>query len=250
MNNNTIKPFFANSIAKSGTHLMKQLLEGVPALNHHKSIFMGHLTQLQEHTKTLSSLPPNTFANGHLYHSKEYVELFNRLQLKQLFLYRDPRDIVVSYAYFFMRFPDHPYYRYFTKNNMSIQDRCLLLINGADTDLIRRPNIAAWYNKFLGWKSEKNVLPISYESLVYSAESQQQQLEKIVNYFELESNPLKIKTRIKQMQANIDPNKSLTFRKGQAGNWKQEFNAEVKEAFKAVGGSLLIQLGYEENNDW
>ncbi|MCA0987860.1 sulfotransferase domain-containing protein [Guptibacillus algicola] len=245
-----ITPFFANSIAKSGTHLMKQLLEGHPSLTHHAFIYPGHLDQLQDHKKTLSSLQQNSFANGHIFHSKEYVALFNELQLKQLFLYRDPRDIIVSYCYFFMRFPDHPYRRFFLENNLSIKERCLLFINGVDSETVRRPNIAVWYNKFLGWKNEPNVLPVSYESLVESPESQQQQLERIVNFFQLESNSNLINTRVEQMQANVDPKKSATFRKGQAGNWKQEFDKEVKEAFKAVGGDLLIQLGYEKDNEW
>ncbi|WP_270181676.1 sulfotransferase domain-containing protein [Alkalihalobacillus sp. CinArs1] len=243
-------PFFANSIAKSGTHLMKQLLEGHPELTHKAFIYPGHLQQLEEHRKTLSSLPINSFANGHLFHSDEYTALFKELELKQLFLYRDPRDIVVSYGYFFMQFPDHPYRRYFQDHKLSIKERFLIFINGATNDLIKRPNIRDWYQKFAGWLNEPNVLPISYESLVESKESQLQQLERIVRFFQLELHQDVIKTRVNQMQSNVDPKKSVTFRKGQSGNWRQEFDKEVKDAFKAVAGDLLIQLGYENDKSW
>ncbi|WP_413167514.1 sulfotransferase domain-containing protein [Capilliphycus salinus ALCB114379] len=39
-------------------------------------------------------------------------------------------------------------------------------------------------------------------------------------------------------------------RKGVAGDWKNHFQEEHKQFFKDKYGSLLVQLGYEENNDW
>lgn len=40
------------------------------------------------------------------------------------------------------------------------------------------------------------------------------------------------------------------FRKGIAGDWKNVFTERDKQHFKAAAGDLLIELGYEENNDW
>ncbi len=39
-------------------------------------------------------------------------------------------------------------------------------------------------------------------------------------------------------------------RKGIKGDWKNYFQEEEKAAFKEYAGDLLIQLGYENNNDW
>ncbi|HEX2729492.1 MAG TPA: sulfotransferase [Rubrobacteraceae bacterium] len=39
-------------------------------------------------------------------------------------------------------------------------------------------------------------------------------------------------------------------RKGIAGDWKNVFNEEDKRAFKEAAGDLLVELGYEENQDW
>ncbi|WP_394172686.1 sulfotransferase domain-containing protein [Guptibacillus hwajinpoensis] len=245
-----IKPFFVNSIAKSGTHLLRPLLEGVPNLKHDAFIYPGHLHQLDEHRKILSKLKPNHFANGHLFHSQEYVQMIKQLHLKQLFLYRDPRDIVVSYAYFFMRFPDHPYRRFFTENNMSVKERCSYFINGNLTGGLVRPNINNWYRKFLGWKNEDGVLPISYESLVHSDFSQKEQLARILHYLNVDKQSLEIDKVIEQMQRNADPSKSLTYRKGTSGDWQKEFDADLKSDFKTVAGDLLIELGYEKNKNW
>ena len=40
------------------------------------------------------------------------------------------------------------------------------------------------------------------------------------------------------------------FRKGIAGDWKNAFTEQDKREFKAVAGDLLIELGYERDNDW
>jgi hypothetical protein len=43
---------------------------------------------------------------------------------------------------------------------------------------------------------------------------------------------------------------SSFFRKGVAGDWRNVFNEEDKQVFKKVAGNLLIELGYEEDDDW
>jgi hypothetical protein len=40
------------------------------------------------------------------------------------------------------------------------------------------------------------------------------------------------------------------FRKGVAGDWKSIFTEQDKRDFKAAAGDLLIELGYEEDDDW
>jgi hypothetical protein len=40
------------------------------------------------------------------------------------------------------------------------------------------------------------------------------------------------------------------FRKGIAGDWKNAFTEQDKQDFKAVAGDLLVELGYEKDNDW
>jgi hypothetical protein len=40
------------------------------------------------------------------------------------------------------------------------------------------------------------------------------------------------------------------FRKGIAGDWKNVYTEQNKQDFKAVAGDLLVELGYEEDNNW
>ncbi|MEZ6317896.1 MAG: sulfotransferase domain-containing protein [Phycisphaerales bacterium] len=39
-------------------------------------------------------------------------------------------------------------------------------------------------------------------------------------------------------------------RKGEAGDWKNYFTGDARRWFKEEAGSALIELGYEERNDW
>jgi hypothetical protein len=39
-------------------------------------------------------------------------------------------------------------------------------------------------------------------------------------------------------------------RKGIAGDWKNVFTEQNKQDFKAAAGELLIELGYEEDDNW
>jgi len=45
-----------------------------------------------------------------------------------------------------------------------------------------------------------------------------------------------------------DPNSF--FRKGIAGDWKNVFTERDRQIFKEAAGDLLIELGYEKDNDW
>ena len=45
-------------------------------------------------------------------------------------------------------------------------------------------------------------------------------------------------------------NRKSHYRKGKAGDWANHFTEEHRKYFKDRFGDLLIQLGYEENNDW
>lgn len=50
--------------------------------------------------------------------------------------------------------------------------------------------------------------------------------------------------------SNIEPRKSHTFRKGEAGAWRQVFTARLKDEMKEAAGQVLINLGYEGNLNW
>ena len=40
------------------------------------------------------------------------------------------------------------------------------------------------------------------------------------------------------------------FRKGTSGDWVNHFTADNRHEFHSIAGQLLIELGYEESDDW
>jgi hypothetical protein len=43
---------------------------------------------------------------------------------------------------------------------------------------------------------------------------------------------------------------SSFFRKGVSGDWRSVFTENDKRIFKEEAGKLLVELGYEQSNDW
>jgi hypothetical protein len=93
------------------------------------------------------------------------------------------------------------------------------------------------------------VLCIRFETIIQDPD---QALGSLLDYlesrgFSLNSSHLEA---VRTLKASIAPRKSGTFRKGQPGNWREHFTPANKALFKDVAGELLIQLGYERDNNW
>ena len=43
---------------------------------------------------------------------------------------------------------------------------------------------------------------------------------------------------------------SPTFRRGRTGQWREVFDAELRDVCKRELGPLLIRYGYESTNEW
>lgn len=247
--------FFMNSVPKSGTHLLKSILQGMPNVTHdpNKSeLYNGYPYQLKDHFHKLSQMKPNEFGAGHILYSPEWLQMLKQLNMKHIFISRDLRDVVVSYVYFIVeKYPSHPLYEYFTKDARDQKQRYLAFINGVQTEKIKYPSIADWFRPFQGWIKDPYTLSITFEDLVRSKESSRLQLIKITEYlWNGLTPPIPINKMLEKMEERMHHKYSLTFRSGKIGSWKTEFDDEVKEAFKKVAGNILIELGYEKNNEW
>ncbi len=50
---------------------------------------------------------------------------------------------------------------------------------------------------------------------------------------------------LEMIRENLFFSKASTFRKGQIGSWKEEFNDDHRQTLKKVAGEVLISFGYE-----
>lgn len=251
---NALPSFFMNSVPKSGTHLLKNILQGMPGIIHESKneLYEGYPYQLKDHFYRLGQIKPNAFGAGHIYYSPEWLYMLKRLNMKHIFISRDLRDVVVSYVYFITeKYPKHPLYEYLTKEAKDQKQRYLALINGVRTEKLQYPSIADWFQPYQGWLKDSYTLSITFEDLVQSKESCRLVLTKIINYLWNDlTPPVPVQQMLESMEEKMDGKYSLTFRSGKTGSWKEEFDNEVKGAFKKITGNLLIELGYEKDDTW
>lgn len=244
-------PFFFNSIPKSGTHLLKQILLVLPNIKHDelKGLY-GHVKYNPQCIEWLSNIQDNEFMNGHIFYSSEWEDLlFGQFNLKQLFVIRDPRDILVSMAYFIPKLTIHDLYNTFTAPGIEHKDRMLMLIEGVESK--NHPSINKWFENFLGWMEKEFVLTVRFEELMTDETSLKSCVRKIINFIvEDLITDKQLEEFVEKMVNNIDQTTSPTFRKGKIGGWRDSFDDEVKYRFKSVAGDLLISLGYEKDDIW
>jgi hypothetical protein len=246
------------SFPKSGTHLLDQILLGfsrvAPYAKRLHSFYAeyegesGRKRPPERALRWLDSLRPGDIASAHLFARSEIVRQVGSPAFTPYFIFRDPRDVVVSHVFYVTdmerRHVHHDYYQ-------SLPDfdaRLKISILGRPNVEIEFPNIAERFLPYLGWLDQPAVLKIHFEDLIHDRAAE---LNRIVDHF-LARVPLQTPRQviIDSLESAINPTRSPTFRTGKTGEWKKHFTEEHKKIFKEVAGDLLVKLGYEKDNDW
>jgi sulfotransferase 6B1 len=246
------------SFPKSGTHLLDQILLGfhrvAPFSLRLHSFYAeyeggsGRKRSPEQALTWLDSLRPGDIASVHLFARPEAVSRVTSPAFIPYFIFRDPRDVVVSHVFYVTdmeaRHVHHNYY-------VSLPDfdsRLKISILGRPDANVEFPDIAARFAPYLGWLDQASVMKIHFEDLINDRATT---LNRIIDHF-LARVPLEAPRRLilEALESSINPKRSPTFRSGKTGEWKKHFTEEHKKIFKDVAGNLLVRLGYEKANDW
>ena len=165
------------------------------------------------------------------------------------FIYRDPRDLLVSQVFFATdMYEEHGMHAYY-KSLPDFSARLKVAITGIDQDGLHMVSVKQRYDGVFQWLEQKNVMCLRFEDLI---ENREATLNAMLD--EVRKTGYEIPTpREKALSTLIDaiqPRKSRTFRSGKTGGWQEHFTEEHKKLFKDVAGDLLVRLGYEKNNHW
>ena len=196
----------------------------------------------------LDSLRSCDIASAHLFARPEAVARVCSSKFVPYFIFRDPRDVVVSHVFYVTdmeaRHVHHNYYQSLPDFNSRLSASIL----GRPDANIEFLNIAGRFAPYLGWLEQPEVLAIHFEDLILDRTSV---LIRIMDHF-LARAPLHTPRQLilNSLETSINPKKSPTFRSGKTGEWRKYFTDEHKQIFKNVAGDLLVKLGYEKNNDW
>ena len=255
---NDVPPIFGNAKPKSGSHLLLQVLNGlcrVAPYTYTSSLPIRSITRegrkrsQAEILADLRALPPREIGWGYLPPTAENINFLCQEGRVNYFIYRDPRDVLVSHVFFATDMHTghgmHAYYQ-------SLPDfdaRLKVAIQGIHQDGLDLADAYQRSRSILDWLAESRVLCIRFEDLINDRD---RSLLALLD--QIEKTGYRLPTAREKALAilieAIDPKKSHTFRSGKTGGWKNHFTAEHKALFKEVTGDLLIRLGYENDMDW
>jgi hypothetical protein len=110
-------------------------------------------------------------------------------------------------------------------------------------------DVAARFAEYEGWLQDPNVCCVRFEELI--SEERDATLRRMAEFYAARSSQnVDVEETVERMRANIQPEKSHTFRRGKSAGWKDHFSAEQQRLFKETAGALLIRLGYEQDYNW
>jgi hypothetical protein len=222
---------FLISIQKSGTNMVAQALKGGKLLTFRGSLYREKpLPNVMQQLRTFEG-----FARHHLPWRKEYADILRSPNIVTFFLYRDPRDIIVSWKHWISRPNFGEGWLNFKLESGELVADC----RDPYAEIIKAA--PAKFSQFFGWLDEDFVHQLRYEDLMKKEVRQLQKIHKLVGgaYGSVE-----------QMRGRIirkhDPNKNPTFRRGKIGDWKMEFRPRHIKLFKEGGMmNVMDRLGYD-----
>jgi sulfotransferase family protein len=251
-------PVFANSFPKSGTHLLFQIVDGLPNATNYGA-FLASMTSSfrfrerspENASRFIRGFVPGEIVRGHLFYDAQNAADLVEKNVVHLFAYRDPRAVVVSEAHYLRDMNRwHRLAPHFQKLPR-MDDAIMLSITGFAPPIpgIEYPNIAARFARYRGWLERDDCLAIRFEDL--AGEGRAAAIRRVAEFYARHcAKPLDVDAAVAAMTARIAPEKSHTFRSGKKSGWQDEFTAEHRRRFDELAGDLLIDLGYESNHDW
>jgi len=251
-------PIFGNSKPKSGSHLLLQILNGFTRIMPYKYVEAdpvrtiekkGRRRTEEEVLNDLHGIPQGVIGWGYVEPSPENVHFLCQPYRVNYFIYRDPRDMLVSQVFFATDMnEEHGMHQYY-KSLPDFGARLNVAITGIDQDGVYMVGVRQRYASVFEWREQSNVMCIRFEDLIDNRDAT---LDAMLD--EVESIGYKIQTprekALSILVKAIQPKKSHTFRSGKTGGWREHFTEEHKNLFKDVTGDLLVRLGYEKDNDW
>jgi hypothetical protein len=247
-------PVLVNGIPKSGTNLLKNIVLALPnatysSLRVQKKNQYGLPEGLPLVKKRITDLRAGRVYAGHYIYSSELSEWLSKNKIKQVFLFRDPRDVAIStYHYIMERKIQHPHYeiyKYFEDDSTRLLKSIIGVGEGETSYKFSSdslPNIRLFFEAFEGWLTDKNTLALRYEDLLLAKQDNSTQvIEKILKFLDVSYDNELLQ---KIIARGTDPNKSVTFRRGVSGGWRQEFKQIHIDTFKSIGADMLQRWGY------
>jgi len=264
-----------NGPPKSGTHLLSDCLALMPKMafsGRHFALYdffaepdwleNGNGGSRKPHPKLeearlrqfLERCPQGMFVTAHARFHPVLDSYVRDLGFMHVLLLRDPRDVVVSHVFYVQREPLHHHHRHYTEALGSDEERIMATIRGFGPDAFGNTPLLSIRENFAGflrWVQDDSTLVVRFEDLIGPRGGGEpwRQLASIKELGSFVGRPL-THAQAEGIAHAMYGKGSLTFRKGQTGDWRNHFTDDHRQAFKEVAGDLLVELGYEGDDGW
>lgn len=170
------------------------------------------------------------------------VEELRDAEIPYAILYRDPRDVAVSYFYYVRATPWHDDFA-------ALKDQDTK--GGIDYFIENRlPEFAEWMRSWRQNRDPGSSVMLSYEEMLEDPESA---IGRVFELFDLEHDPGLVSRIVEENRFESNRgagSEGSFFRKGRSGDWVNHFDEALREKFKRVAGGLLQEFGYESSDEW
>lgn len=234
----------ALSIPKSGSFLLYKCIQ---LITDKKPMHVFHTDTFDKWSEG--------FVTNHELPTQKALDYYQSNSVKGVFIYRDPRDQIVSTAYFFKEKLKHPKAADMNISELffdCMRDDCRWwrYVVFVGVDLPSDLSIASLYNAMLPWRDYDFIYSTTFEKLIgpKGGGNKKDQIKEIIAIAAHIGSPIS-QQRAEKIADQLF-GRFETFRSGQIGAWKKEFNEIHKKEFKNIAGQLLIDLGYEKNFNW
>lgn len=243
---------------KSGSHLLTQILcgltslgpfvdPGFPPVNRDEK---NHPLPMTVVVENIRMMKPGDIRYGYIHAKEPFLSLFNQPKYAVIFIYRDPRDMLISHIFYAKdMYPGHGMHQYYNERLSSMEERINAAIEGVTDPGFELASVKQRYESYLGWLEQPHIFSVKFEDLILNRE---ETLSHFLDFLENRGAKLNCSRSlcVDILCEAISPVSSGTFRKGRPGEWKEHFSEGNKIVFKQVAGELLQELGYEKSSQW
>ena len=246
------RPVFVQSIPKSGTHVVFECLKAFgfaapPSLDlpdFETSFEAGSFYNLQHMPASCLSFPVQRFPR--------FIRALSRCVT--LFIVRDPRDVAVSFAHYLASQTDYHISASLFRM-MSLQERLDRILGGSypiPVYLNKYLSVSGNFHEFLApyftWWCGKlpNVWPLRFEDIIGPSGGGNAEAQRRAIWGSQLA--LHVPGRPEDYCDRIFSRDSLTFRRGQIGDYLTVFSRDHHNAFHEIAGAAASTLGY--GNRW
>lgn len=242
----------ANSMPKSGTHMLATLLDQIPGMRFSGQIvlfqhehFHDPQPQLRVLDRRLKRLRRSHYIGSHLVCVPEVESRVAASDVKLVTIVRDPRAVVVSAAHYVMNAPQ------LRGREAALElfpDKKALLNaavfgHGEPGDEFYAPDIGTRFAAYAGWAESPVGLTVRFEDLVGARgggdrDLQVQEVRRILDHLEVDG------VAADAVAAGLFSEKAITFRAGTVDSWRADLTPELINEIETRCASSMDRLGY------